>query len=209
MSAGLRRFVGRPAPETGEAEPVALERCELCGNPAGERHGHVVDVENRSLMCACRPCFLLFTRPDSGGGRFRAVPERHHHDPAHPLAKAEWERLGIPVGSAFFLRGDDGATTAFYPSPAGATECLLDLATWAELVAAHPLLRAAVPEVEAVLIRADEDEVECFLVPVDACYQLVGTVRMYWQGFDGGPEARERIEEFFATVRRTAISLEG
>jgi Family of unknown function (DUF5947) len=208
VNAGLRRFVERPAlPDN--PEPDLLERCELCGNPAGERHGHVVDTENRALMCACRPCFLLFTRPDAGGGRFRAVPERRHHDPAHPLTRAEWEGLGIPVGSAFFLRSDIG-TTAFYPSPAGATECLLDLDAWAELVTTHPLLAAAEPEVEAVLVRAEKDtEVECFLVPVDACYQLVGTVRMYWQGFDGGAEANAEIDEFFANVRAAATPLEG
>ena len=216
MSAGLRRFVGRPAPpDEPVSGPALLERCELCGKAAGERHGHVVDTENRALMCACRPCFLLFTRPDAAGGRFRAVPERYHHDPAHPLSRADWERLGIPVGSVFFLRGDSGGdpgggTTAFYPSPAGATECLLDLDAWAELLATHPLFAAAQPEVEAVLVRAEKDtDVECFLVPVDVCYQLVGTVRMYWQGFDGGTEAREQIEDFFATVRRSATPLEG
>jgi uncharacterized protein DUF5947 len=191
----------------------------MCGNPAGARHGHVVDTENRSLMCACRACYLLFTRPDSGGGRFRAVPERLLHDPRHPLTTAEWEGLGIPVGSVFFLRGPDGVA-AFYPSPAGATECLLDLDAWATLGADHPMLAAAEPEVEAILIHrtrdggggddggGDGDEggrpVECYLVPIDACYQLVGLVRMYWQGFDGGQEAHERIEEFFAGIRSAA-----
>jgi hypothetical protein len=213
VSSGLRRFVGpQQAPAPDKAGPAELERCELCGNPAGEPHGHVVDTENRSLMCACRPCSLLFTRPDAGGGRFRAVPERYHHDPAHPLSKAEWDRLGIPVASAFFLRGESG-TVAFYPSPAGATECLLDLDAWAELVAAYPLLAAAQLDVEAVLVRAGDGdgnaEVETYLVPIDVCYQLVGTVRMYWQGFDGGTEAREQIDELFATVRRTATPLEG
>lgn len=208
MNPGLRRFVGPPARQD-KPGPALLERCELCGNPAGEPHGHVVDTGERALLCACRPCFLLFTRPDAGGGRFRAVPDRYLHDPAHALTRPEWERLGIPVGSAFFLRGEEG-TTAFYPSPAGATECLLDLDAWAALVAAHPLLAAAEPEVEAVLVRAEQDsDVECFLVPVDVCYQLVGTVRMYWQGFDGGAEAKERIEEFFATVRRSATPLGG
>jgi hypothetical protein len=46
--------------------------------------------------------------------------------------------------------------------------------------------------------------VECFLVPIDACYELVGTVRMFWKGFDGGTEARERIEAFFDRLRDRA-----
>jgi glycerol-3-phosphate O-acyltransferase len=46
--------------------------------------------------------------------------------------------------------------------------------------------------------------VECYLVPIDVCYQLVGTVRVYWKGFDGGQEARERIDGFFAGIRSQA-----
>jgi hypothetical protein len=214
---GLRRFVDDPGVQGTRG--AATEKCEMCGTPVGERHGHVVDVEHRSLVCACRPCFLLFTR-DSATGRFRAVPDRYLYDPARPVTAAQWESLRIPVGAAFFLRGEHGVA-AFYPSPAGATECLLDLEVWAELAAAHPLLSAAVPEVEAILIRNGGDGgggrgngdggrdgaqpvVECFLVPIDACYELVGTVRMYWQGFDGGQEARERIAEFYAGVRSRA-----
>ena len=32
---------------------------------------------------------------------------------------------------------------------------------------------------------------------------------MYWQGFDGGTEAHEQIDEFFAAVRRAATPLAG
>ena len=199
---GLRRFVGSPAapPEPSTVdEPVqaAVERCELCATAVDARHGHVVDVEQRSIMCACRACYLLFTREDAGGGRFRAVPDRYLRDLERPISAADWEGLGIPVGSAFFLRTDHGLA-AFYPSPAGATECLLDLDAWAGLADAHPLLAAAAPEVEAILIRRTEDAVDYFLVPVDECYQLVGIVRMYWTGFDGGPDAAGHIEAFFA-----------
>src|SRR5262249_1188716 len=53
----------------GEPPAGPAEKCEMCGTPVGGRHGHVVDVEHRSLMCACRPCFLLFTG-ESATGRF-------------------------------------------------------------------------------------------------------------------------------------------
>lgn len=171
----------------------------MCGTPVEGRHGHVVDVEHRSLKCTCRACYLLFLPERSGAGRLRAVPERYFHDPSNPLSISDWELLGIPVASAFFLRGDNDVR-AFYPSPAGATECLLDLDAWASLGQSHPMLGAAEPEVEAILIRADEAGVECYLVPVDACYQLVGIVRVYWKGFDGGSEAHEHIDEFFAGI---------
>lgn len=201
---GLSRFVGaaEPAPV---ADPV--ERCELCGRPAGEQHGHVVDVENRSLMCACRPCYLLFTRPESAGGRFRSVPERYAYDPDRPITRPEWDAVGIPVGSVFFLRGDSGVH-AFYPSPAGATECELDLAVFATLARDHPLLNAAQPEVEAVLVRGEADgPIEAFVVPIDTCYELVGTVRMLWRGFDGGSEARAAIDATYQRIRAAARPL--
>ncbi|MEV0384027.1 DUF5947 family protein [Nonomuraea sp. NPDC050643] len=217
---GLRRFVGprtaRPPQHTGSPSPQADrsprpagspspqaapsgrpggETCDLCASPAPEPHGHIVDLENRSLMCACRPCFLLF---DRDGGRFRAVPDRYLRGQA--LTAGEWRRLGIPVGSAFFLRGASGVA-AFYPSPGGATQCLLDLDAWAELATAHPLLADVAPDVEAILVR----DLECFLVPIDACYRLVGTIRAYWKGFDGGQEARERVDAFFADLRARAV----
>lgn len=198
---GLRRFVEAP-----QQQPVReqVERCEMCGEPAGEPHGHVVDVDQRSIMCACRACYLLFTRPESGGGRFRAVPERYLHDPDHPIGRAEWDAVGIPVGSVFFLRGDDGVH-AFYPSPAGATECQLDLAAFAALSERHPLLRQARPDVEAVLVRGEANgPVDAYVVPIDVCYELVGTVRLLWQGFDGGAEARAAIDACYDRIRAAA-----
>jgi uncharacterized protein DUF5947 len=206
---GLRRFRAEPERPARPSEPV--EVCEMCGNPVDPEHGHVADLQHRSIICACRACHLLFTRDTAGGGRYRAIPDRYLCDPDRPVGRADWDALGIPVGAAFFLRDDSGAVNAFYPSPAGATECLLDLDAWADLGARRPLLAAAQPQVEAILIRATKDRVETFLVPIDACYRLVGTVRRHWQGFDGGQEATDRVEEFFGDIgdRARPIPPEG
>jgi hypothetical protein len=205
MSGGLRRFAVAPGPPPPDQRlaPAAppVERCEMCGEQVPPEHSHVVDIEQRSLMCACRACYLLFTQATTG--RYRAVPDRYLADPDHPLTQAEWDSLGIPVGSAFVLPGADGPA-AFYPSPAGATECLLDLSAWAGLAESHPLLAQAEQDVEAILLHNEDGAISCHLVPVDACYQLVGTVRVYWQGFDGGAEARDHIHRFFDDVARRA-----
>jgi hypothetical protein len=220
--AGLRRFVGTPAPPAAAAEPAGpaaaeAEACEFCAAPIAAEHGHVADLDTSTLMCACRACYLLFThsgaseRRQAGDGRptirgrYRAIPDRYYSDPARPLSAADWDTLEIPVGLAFFLRssGDD-TTTAFYPSPAGATECRLDLQAWDRIAAAHPMMRAAAPDVEAILISRSPpgtDNVECFLVPVDACYELAGRMRLQWRGFDGGAEARQSIASFLDRVR--------
>jgi hypothetical protein len=47
---------------------------------------------------------------------------------------------------------------------------------------------------------------EALLVPVDACYRLVGLVRLHWKGFDGGAEAWAAIDAFFAELREAAVA---
>jgi Family of unknown function (DUF5947) len=228
---GLRRFVrsaataaAGPAPAPPAAgEPSAQpERCELCATDIPAEHGHIADLEAASLRCACRACYLLFTQ-DNEKARYRAVPDRYLADPARPMPPAVLDELEIPVGLAFFLRSarSGGAVTGFYPSPAGATECQLDLRVWQRLEADYPLLREPAEDVEAVLIsRSGGDStdrsadgragsiaargVEYYLVPVDACYELAGRMRLDWRGFDGGSEARQSIATFLAGVRERA-----
>jgi hypothetical protein len=164
----------------------------------------VADLEASSLLCACRACYLLFTQPTAGRGRYRSVPDRYLTDPSRVMKPVEWDQLEIPVGLAFFLRTAAGELTGFYPSPAGVTECILDLELWARLAAGYPLLAAPAPDVEATLISRSAAGVEYFLVPIDACYELAGRMRLHWRGFDGGTEARESIAAFLAGVRSRA-----
>ena len=244
---GLRRFVKRqagtrPGPPPGLPPSIqeilaaraaarsdrdaadGIERCEMCRDVLGERHGHVVDLEKRSLACTCRACYLLFTHEGAAGGRYLAVPEHVFHDPGRPLTDADWNELQIPVAMAFFFRNSAlDRVVAGYPSPGGATECELDLAAWDRLAAAHPLLGTLAPDVEAIFVNRTENgsvspggrppqtppEYEVFLIPIDECYSLVGELRMKWQGFDGGAEARAALAIFLDGLRRRAVLLEG
>ena len=219
---GLRRFVKRPAapglsvstvpgPVPGararDQDPAGTERCEMCREVLDERHGHLVDTEKRSIACACRACYLLFTHEGAAGGRYRAIPERVCHDPGRPLTDADWSELQIPVAMAFFFFNSAlGRVVAGYPSPGGTTECELDLAAWDRLAAAYPLLGEMAPDVEAIFVNRAGHEV--FLIPVDMCYSLVGELRLLWQGFDGGAEVRAALAEFLADLRRRAVALE-
>jgi hypothetical protein len=195
---GLRRFV---APQ-----PPRQERCELCAEPLAEAaHRHLVDIERRALSCACTPCALLFDRQGAGGSRFRSVPTRYLSDPDHGLDDAAWDQLQIPVSVAFFFRNAAlDRLVALYPSPAGATESELDPSTWQSVLGGTRLAGLLEPDVEALLLHRTEDRYECFLVPIDICYELVGRMRLHWQGFDGGAEARADLAEFFAHVSRRA-----
>jgi hypothetical protein len=192
---------------TASQQPAeAPEKCEMCAAEVPAEHGHVADLEAASLMCACRACYLLFTQRTAGRGRYRTVPDRYLADPDRVMSPAEWDQLEVPVGLAFFLRSSraDGELSGFYPSPAGATECRLDLQRWQQLVADYPLLGAPEPDVEAALISHSDAGVEYFVVPIDACYELAGRMRLHWRGFDGGTEARQSIADFLAVVRSKA-----
>jgi hypothetical protein len=192
---GLRRF-------TEQREPSAGERCELCGNPIHEPHSHVVDLTRRNILCTCRACYLLFTHQGAARGRYRAVPDRYLHDPSFRITERQWDALGIPVGMAFFFRNSSlDRTLAFYPSPAGATESELSMQSWEELVEGNAELASIEPDVEALLVRHQGDAFESYLVPIDACYELVGLVRLHWRGFDGGEEARRAIDAHFERLR--------
>jgi hypothetical protein len=226
---GLRRFATRSTaassghasaaaaqagpPQAGPAGPAAAEghdaeRCEMCREVLDDRHGHVVEIEQRSIVCACRACYLLFISEGAAGGRYRSVPERVRHDPARPLDEADWNELQIPVAMAFFFVNSAlGRVVAGYPSPGGMTECELDLAAWDRLVAAYPLFAAMTPDVEAVFVNRAEPGGEVFLLPIDRCYSLVGELRLRWQGFDGGAEAHAALAAFLADLRSQARPL--
>jgi hypothetical protein len=182
--------------------PRPGDRCELCGDGIVDDHRHLVDTKARNLMCACRGCYLLFLSEGAGGGHNRAVPDRYVAFPGFQLSRAQWDAMQIPVSVAFFfLNSELGRVAAFYPSPAGATESELPLDKWAEIASANPELGTLQPDVEAFLVRAGRGEAECYLVPVDVCYELVGHLRRLWRGFDGGSEAHEQLDMFFTTVR--------
>jgi len=242
---GLRRFVRRPSPPGTPApgtrapgtqgsgglpvqlggqrrdDPPGTERCEMCQTVLDGRHGHLIDLDKRSIACACRACYLLFTHEGAAGGRYKAVPERICRDPGRPLAGTDWNELQIPVAMAFFFFNSAlGRVVAGYPSPGGVTECELDLEAWDRLAAVYPLLGEMAPDTEAIFVCGaspggrppqtppDKGGYEIFLIPIDMCYSLVGELRLYWQGFDGGAEAREALARFLAGLRRRAIVLQ-
>jgi len=183
----------------------AGERCEMCAESIADEHQHVVNVAGRQLMCVCRGCYLLFTDPHAEL-RYRAVPDRYLAFPDFARDRRAWEAMQIPVGVAFFFTNSAlGRTVAFYPGPAGACESELDLDMWNAVRAADRRVDLLADDVEALLVRVPETGVpQTFLVPIDACYEFVGRLRMLWRGFGGGQEARDFIDGFFARIAARA-----
>ena len=201
----LRRFVA------SREAPAAQERCDLCRSPLAGEHPHLVDLGDRRLLCACHPCALLFDHRGSSAGRFKRVPTRRRRLRALRVGPDFWERLQIPVKLAFFFENSDAQrVVAFYPGPAGATESLLPLDAWREMVEANPALGAIAADVEAVLLRDREGAPPvCYLVPIDVCYALTGLVRSSWKGFEGGVDAWREIDAFFAELAASSQDVDG
>jgi Family of unknown function (DUF5947) len=215
MSAGfssLKQTLGRFREATKPREPV--ERCELCGLPLATEHRHLVELATQRLVCSCEACGLLFP---GEGTKYRRVPLRFLLLSDFALSDAQWDSLLIPINMAFFFQNTPRErAVAIYPSPAGPMESLLDLSSWSELVATNPALRTMEPDVEALLVdRISRNTPQAggyertgarggsryFLVPIDACYKLVGLIRAHWRGLSGGQDVWREIEKFFTELQ--------
>jgi hypothetical protein len=180
--AALRRRTARPTPE---------ERCDLCAAKVPEGHRHLLEIATKRLACACHACALLF--PAQASARYKEVPTEMRRLDGFAPTDAEWDALMIPINIAFFVRDSArGKTVAFYPSPAGAMESALDIDAWSEV----PLRE----DVEALLINRLRRPAQSYILPIDACYRLVGLVRKHWRGLSGGEEMRDAVDRFFAEV---------
>jgi hypothetical protein len=201
--AGSRLHRHAQRPPTPEPEPDAPERCGLCGQVVELRHRHIVDLNRHSLVCACRPCAILFDNPAAGKGHYRLVPERRLRLEGFELDDARWASLRIPVEMAFFFHSTPmGRVAAFYPGPMGATESQLDLATWNDLESDNPVLGELEPDVEALLVHRAASTPAYYLLPIDDTYRLVGLIRAHWSGLSGGQQVWREIGSFFDELER-------
>src|SRR4029453_12050427 len=129
--------------------------------------------------------------------------------PEFNLSNAQWENLSLPINLAFFFFSSSlGRMTAMYPGPAGATESLLPLTAWTTLVADNPMLEQLEPDIEALLVNRVASSREYFIAPIDACYELVGLIRMHWRGLSGGDAVWREIACFFSRLQQNARTLE-
>jgi hypothetical protein len=193
----LRKFVRQRAP---------AERCEMCSVALPREHEHLVDVSNRQLTCACQACAILFS--GKVNPRYRRVPRRIRYLVDFQLTEAQWESLLIPIGMAFFFNSSVAEKViALYPSPAGATESLLDFESWDEFRRSNPVLDEMEPDTEALLVNRVRGSSEYYLLPIDECYKLVGLIRTNWHGLSGGAQMWEAIAKFFTELKEKATPL--
>lgn len=197
----LRALIERSSIAQAAGPDEQRECCGLCGLPIPPEHRHVLDLRHRELRCACRACSLLFDHSAAGGGHWRLIPDRCVRLDDLRLDELDWLALGIPVGIAFFVRdGERARVSAFYPSPAGATESRLPLEAWSTIEANNPALASIEPDVEALLVDRTGATARAYIVGLEACYRLVAVVRAHWRGFTGGDAVWRELERFFAAL---------
>ncbi|HEY1764819.1 MAG TPA: DUF5947 family protein [Opitutaceae bacterium] len=190
----LKRFVQPERPPKQE-----IEICELCSQRLAPRHRHLFESATRAILCACDGCALRFQ--DVVGGRFQLIPRDARSLPEFELSEDRWEGLALPINLAFFFHSTPaGKLVALYPSPAGATESLLPLSTWAEIAATNPSVAGMKPDVEALLVNRVARPHRHYLAPIDVCYELVGLIRMHWRGLSGGDSVWSELEGFFSRL---------
>jgi uncharacterized protein DUF5947 len=202
LVAGLRRFVREPAssrPTAGGADEGG--RCELCPISLPAEHKHLLDLEERRIVCVCATCWSV----RSGEGRYRPTGSRTVWLDDLDLPDDLWAEFDIPIGLAFFMRSSaTGGVVGLYPSPAGATECELDLDAWGRLVAANPVLDDLDPDAEALIVNRLADPHVHVIAPLDDCYRLVGVVKSTWEGISGGGEMEAGVQRYFDGLRDAA-----
>ena len=199
----LRQFARRPR---------AAEHCELCGVELDSDHGHLIEIARRKLVCACDACGVLFS--GQSAAKYKRVPRRVQLLANFRISDAQWDGLMIPIDMAFFFKNSvENKVIALYPSPAGATESLLALETWDEIVAENPVLTEMEADVEALLVNrlghGHSAAAEYYLLPIDECYKLVGIIRTQWRGLSGGTEVWQELGRFFSDLKARATVREA
>jgi hypothetical protein len=183
----LRRF-RRPA--------TLQEQCEFCRVSLFPNHRHLLEISSSRIICTCDPCALRFQ--EVIGGRFKLIPREVWSLSQFNLSDVEWEDLALPINLAFFFYSTpEKKMKALYPSPAGATESLLPLTAWNALAEKNPRLTTMRSDVEAFLVNRVGNQRAYYVVPIDVCFELVGTIRMHWRGLSGGDAVWQKVEALF------------
>jgi hypothetical protein len=196
----LRQFARKPRRQ--------VEVCEMCSLELRTEHAHLVELTQRRLHCACDACAMLFS--NRSDAKYKRLPRDVRLLANFQMTDAEWDGLLIPINLAFFFKNSfDSRVSALYPSPAGATESLLPLEAWTDIVQNNPPLNSMEADVEALLANRvgaarGLAAAEYYIVPIDACYKLVGLIRMHWRGLSGGTEVWKEIGAFFTDLRSKA-----
>lgn len=210
MVSGLRGLKARPpgaartddgaTPATNGREDQSTERCDLCSTSIPDDHRHMLNIEERRIVCTCESCWAL----RSGDAEYRPVGSRTVWLPDLNMPDEVWAGFQIPIGLAFFMYSTTSeCVVAMYPSPAGATESELHFDTWNRLLELNPGLKLDA-DIEGLIANRLADPPVYAIAPIDRCYELTGAIKASWSGISGGAGVEEAVAAFFADLEAKA-----
>jgi hypothetical protein len=213
MVGGLRGLASRPLggtlPRNGTSPATSgngnganaqqepdVEYCDLCSTSIPEDHRHMLNIEERRIVCTCESCWAL----RSGDAEYRPVGARTVWMPELNMPDDIWAGFQIPIGLAFFMYSTTSeCVVAMYPSPAGATESELHFDTWNRLLELNPGLKLD-PDIEGLIANRMVDPPLYAIAPIDRCYELTGAIKANWSGISGGTGVDEAVAHFFVDL---------
>jgi hypothetical protein len=198
----LRRL--RPAEPPPPVAPATSEdeQCELCTLSLATKHRHLLHLDERRILCVCETCWAV----RSGEAEYRPVGNRTVWLDDFTLSDEQWASFQIPISLAFFMVSTvSGGVVGLYPSPAGATECELDLEAWERLREENPMLADIEADAEALVVNRMADPPQHAIVPIDLAYELVGVVKASWEGISGGAATEAAVAGYFAGLRDRSL----
>lgn len=204
--AGLRGLARgpavRPAPPLTPLDTPPEEACDLCGRGLPREHRHMLDLEERRIVCSCEGCWAL----RSGEPQFAPVGHRILWLDGFRMPEDVWASFGVPIGLAFFMHSSvTDCVVAMYPSPAGATESELHFSDWRRLAELNPVLDDLETDAEALIVNRMDDPPRFAIVPIDRAYELVGLIKLHWDGISGGAAVERAVADYFDGVRARAV----
>jgi hypothetical protein len=188
----------RPAPPLDPIQSAPEEVCDLCSRGLPADHRHMLDLEQRVIVCTCEGCWAL----RSGEPQFAPVGHRTLWLEGFDMPEDVWASFGVPIGLAFFMFSSvTECVVAMYPSPAGATESELHFSDWRRLVELNPVLEDLESDTEALLVNRMADTPAYAIAPIDRAYELVGLIKANWDGISGGTAVEEAVGRYFDGLR--------
>jgi hypothetical protein len=209
MVTGLRGLASKPpsalaaqpgngaSTATNGTEDESVERCDLCSTTIPADHRHMLNLEERRIVCTCESCWAL----RSGDVEYRPVGSRTVWLPDLEMPDDVWAGFQIPIGLAFFMYSTTSeCVVAMYPSPAGATESELHFDTWSRLTELNPGFKLE-PDIEGLIANRMVEPALYAIAPIDRCYELTGTIKANWSGISGGTGVDEAVAHFFVDLQ--------
>ena len=201
LVSGLRGLAKPARASASAGQRPDDEHCDLCGNTVPADHRHLLHLAERRIVCVCETCWAR----SSGDADFRPTGFRMVLLEEFNLSDELWAAFQIPIGLAFFFYSASvERVVGLYPSPAGATECELHLASWERLAELNPDLQRLEPDAEALIVDRMSEPHNYAIVPIDECYRLVGMIKASWEGISGGSAVEDSVASFFGAMRAGA-----